>query len=598
MIHRMDPPADPQREPMPERIVPMLARAGELPARGRGLGVRDQVGRRARDRLLAARASCAWRAATSTTSPTAIPSSRGSAGRSARTRPCSTARSSPSTATGGPSFAALQRRMHVAGAAQAKRLMKDTPVTYMIFDLLWLDGHSLMALPYAERRELLARAAPDGRELADARARGRRGRGAARRQRRRRVSRAWSPSAWTRPISRACARRGWLKIKSIGRQEFVVGGWMPGKGRRSGDDRRAAARRATSADGGLRYVGRVGSGFSDAELERLSRAARAAASASDSPFDGRRAPAARGASSASRGWWSRSSSRTGRERAACGQPSYKGAARGQGRGARSCARSDARLPRGARRATAGRRSRASARRTASALAARQGSAGRHAQHVGRARAAAVEPRQGAVSATGLHQGRADRLLRGGRPGAARPPAGASADGHALARRRRGRSRSSRSRRPPTAPSGCGRRPSPARRKPIDYILADDRATLVWLANLAAIELHAPLARAAAWSARRAVVFDLDPGAPAGDRGVLPRGALLLQGMFEGLGPAELREDLRLEGPAGVRPAQRPRASPTSRRSRSRRPSPSCSSSDEPELVVSRMTKGAARRARC
>src|SRR5581483_1758249 len=32
MIHRMDPPADPAREAMPERVVPMLARTGELPA--------------------------------------------------------------------------------------------------------------------------------------------------------------------------------------------------------------------------------------------------------------------------------------------------------------------------------------------------------------------------------------------------------------------------------------------------------------------------------------------------------------------------------------------------------------------------------------
>ena len=39
MIHRMDPPADPAREPMPEGIVPMLARAGELPRSRTGLGV-------------------------------------------------------------------------------------------------------------------------------------------------------------------------------------------------------------------------------------------------------------------------------------------------------------------------------------------------------------------------------------------------------------------------------------------------------------------------------------------------------------------------------------------------------------------------------
>ena len=53
--------------------------------------------------------------------------------------------------------------MHVASRAQARRLMTATPVTYMIFDLLWLDGHSLMALPYRDRRELLQGLALSGR---------------------------------------------------------------------------------------------------------------------------------------------------------------------------------------------------------------------------------------------------------------------------------------------------------------------------------------------------------------------------------------------------------------------------------------------------
>ena len=38
MIHRMDPPADPAREPMPERVVPMLAKLGTLPAGERDYG--------------------------------------------------------------------------------------------------------------------------------------------------------------------------------------------------------------------------------------------------------------------------------------------------------------------------------------------------------------------------------------------------------------------------------------------------------------------------------------------------------------------------------------------------------------------------------
>ena len=71
-------------------------------------------------------------------------------------------------------------------------------------------------------------------------------------------------------------------------------------------------------------------------------------------------------------------------------------------------------------------------------------------------------------------------------------------------------------------------------KPIDYTLAEDLPTLVWLANLAAIELHTPLARAAAIERPTALVFDLDPGAPASIVECCAV-ALQLQGMFENLG---------------------------------------------------------------
>jgi len=49
---------------------------------------------------------------------------------------------------------------------------------------------------------------------------------------------------------------------------------------------------------------------------------------------------------------------------------------------------------------------------------------------------------------------------------------------------------------------------------IDYCLAEDLATIVWLANLADLELHTPLARAAAPGAPTMLAFDLDPGPPA------------------------------------------------------------------------------------
>lgn len=49
---------------------------------------------------------------------------------------------------------------------------------------------------------------------------------------------------------------------------------------------------------------------------------------------------------------------------------------------------------------------------------------------------------------------------------------------------------------------------------IDYCLIGDEADLVWLANLAAIEIHVPLARSRDWNRPTEMVFDLDPGEPA------------------------------------------------------------------------------------
>ena len=175
---------------------------------------------------------------------------------------------------GRPSFEALQQRMQLGSRAQAARRAKSTPVTYVIFDLLWLDGHSLMGLPYSERRARLAALALSGESwrtpehvvghgaalLAASAEQGLEGIVA------KRLDSAYQPGLRS---------RDWLKIKRFGRQEFVIGGWMPGKGRRSSSVG-ALLLGVYEPAGALRYVGRVGSGFSDAELERLARPAGAA----------------------------------------------------------------------------------------------------------------------------------------------------------------------------------------------------------------------------------------------------------------------------------------------------------------------------------
>jgi bifunctional non-homologous end joining protein LigD len=61
----------------------------------------------------------------------------------------------------------------------------------------------------------------------------------------------------------------------------------------------------------------------------------------------------------------------------------------------------------------------------------------------------------------------------------------------------------------TAPIWSGRN-----RRTVNYVVADDLATLVWLANLAALELHPSLALAKDLTCPTEMVFDLDPGPPA------------------------------------------------------------------------------------
>ena len=69
---------------------------------------------------------------------------------------------------------------------------------------------------------------------------------------------------------------------------------------------------------------------------------------------------------------------------------------------------------------------------------------------------------------------------------------------------------------------------------IDYCLCNDRATLIWLAQLAAIELHPSLSRAKPIERPTVLAFDLDPGPPA-DIVDCCRVGLRLRQLFEGLG---------------------------------------------------------------
>ena len=168
-----------------------------------------------------------------------------------------------------PSFEALQQRMNIGSADDVRLLVGRVPVTYLAFDLLSLNGHALLDLPWAQRRELLEELGLQGP--------------------------SWLiPPAFTtetaQEVQAASVQQGlegvvakrqasryepgrrsasWVKVKNVLRQEAVVGGWQPGERGRSGQ---IGSLLIGVYDGaGLAYAGHVGTGFTRPTLDLLAR---------------------------------------------------------------------------------------------------------------------------------------------------------------------------------------------------------------------------------------------------------------------------------------------------------------------------------------
>jgi bifunctional non-homologous end joining protein LigD len=184
-------------------------------------------------------------------------------------------------ADGRPSFSLLQTRMHVVGERKVAALVGTAPLAYLIFDVLHVDGASTRGLPWTERRRVLEDLELQGAGWQTPKAHI--GSGAA-------VLEASKAGGLEGVVAKRLTSiytpgkrsKDWLKIKNTCRQEVVVGGWLPGGGNRTG--RIGAILAGYHDDGGqLRFAGKVGTGFSDAELTRLGKLFEGLARA-DSPF--------------------------------------------------------------------------------------------------------------------------------------------------------------------------------------------------------------------------------------------------------------------------------------------------------------------------
>jgi bifunctional non-homologous end joining protein LigD len=285
MIHRMDPPQDPDREPMPDKVPPMLARTGRLPKDDARWAYEIKWdGVRAIGHVDGGRLRLAARSGRDITPR--YPELRGLGAALAGHEAILDGEVVAFGPDGRPSFQRLQSRMHLASEHAVRRLAQSDPVAYLVFDLLWLDGSPLMDLPYVERRERLlelglqgerwqtpAHHVGDGAAMLEAsRAQGLEGIIA------KRLDCPYTPGKRS---------NGWVKVKNVRTTDVVIGGWLPGEGRRS--KQFGALVVGCYENGELKYAGRVGTGFDEAELNRLGEIL-APLARDSSPFEGRQPP--------------------------------------------------------------------------------------------------------------------------------------------------------------------------------------------------------------------------------------------------------------------------------------------------------------------
>jgi bifunctional non-homologous end joining protein LigD len=192
---------------------------------------------------------------------------------------------------GRPRFQLIQSRMGLTSPAMIQARVRQQPVDYVIFDLLHLDGHCIRDLPYVRRRELLDELGLDGPRWRTPRYRHGGGRGlleAARHQGLEGIVAKRCDSPY-RPGRRTGE---WIKERVWRNQEFVIGGFIPGEGRRSnrvgsllvGYYDKPASDLHEGETQTLRFAGGVGSGLTEELIDRLTREL-GRRERPDSPFD-------------------------------------------------------------------------------------------------------------------------------------------------------------------------------------------------------------------------------------------------------------------------------------------------------------------------
>jgi bifunctional non-homologous end joining protein LigD len=269
MIHRMDPPQDPDRKPMPKRIEPMMAKlVPKAPTPDDAWGFEFKWdGIRAEAYVEGGTVRLVSRSGENVTARYPEVHAMGRALGSKEV--ILDGEIVALDDQGRPSFEEIQQRMGLTSESEIRRKMKEVPVTYMLFDVMWQDGHSLLEETYVERRKKLEALKLKGASWQTPPYE--KGGGAAMLDASRKAGLEGVMGKKLDSHYEPGRRSGvWVKIKNRNRQEFVIGGWLEGEGKRSGHP--GALLVGYYDKGKFVYAGKVGTGFTDAMLDKLQSA--------------------------------------------------------------------------------------------------------------------------------------------------------------------------------------------------------------------------------------------------------------------------------------------------------------------------------------
>ncbi len=167
-------------------------------------------------------------------------------------------------AGGRPSFGLLQQRAGLSGAHEVARAARHLPATVYAFDLLAVAGHDLRALPLTRRKALLKELLPSAGSLRYSEHVAREGRAVF--ESARQLGLEGMVAKRADAPYRAGRSSDWIKVRARRTDDFVIVGWSPARG--NPNDLGALAL-GEYRNGRLTYVGKVGSGLKATERREL-----------------------------------------------------------------------------------------------------------------------------------------------------------------------------------------------------------------------------------------------------------------------------------------------------------------------------------------